>query len=154
MLPLHVANRITDALLGMAQANWHDFSSDPKLCRLYKRNLDERRHRYVPDRQTCGLADCWSTYRALATRYPYPSSILLDCEDAACAHSAWLASQCYQGGDRILVGLVPGKRISHAVSGVERTEKGVKRIIVVDPSRWYGMAPTHYDNPLWRYVTP
>jgi hypothetical protein len=146
MLSSYVANKLADALQSLALANWHEFVKSPALCRLYWTNLSERKHVYVPDRITCGLADCWSSYRALCERYRYPSPVFLDCEDAACAHAGWLAAQCYT--DRVLVGIVPGRRISHAICGIERDGKK----IVIDTARWFGMEPTHYENPVWRYV--
>lgn len=142
-----LAGKITDALAGLARANVVEFQRSPDLCAAYLANLRAGRHKYTPDRVTCGYADCWSTYRALVERYP-TGPILLDCEDAACAHSGWLATQCY--ADRIFVGLIPGSIISHAVSGVEKAGETV--IQLVDPCIWYGMPPTRYDNPVWRPV--
>lgn len=146
-LPYPVALRIAEALRGLAQANWHEFAARPWLCRRYYANLRGARHKYVPDRETCGLADCWSTYLGLVTRYQASDSkalIMLDCEDATCAHMGWLASQCYKGPE-LYVGLVPGVRVSHAVG---RVVQGGKEFIV-DPSRWFGMADTTYEDTVW-----
>lgn len=136
------AKIVTDALHGLARANWHDFAAFPTLCAEFASRLRAKGFRYTPDRITCGMADCWSTFKDLAARYP-DSPILADCEDLACAYSGWLASRCYSG---VYVGLVPGKRVAHAVSGIEKDG----RIQVVDPSRWYGMRETHYNGIVWR----
>lgn len=146
-LPQAFVDHFVSALHGMARANWYEFARSPELCRSYYENLRARRFKYVPDRYTCGHPDCWSTYRALAERYPEGQKILLDCEDAACAHAGWLASQCYTDAE-ILVGLVPGVKISHAVCGVRQGG----RTYVVDPSRWFGMGPTHYEGVQWKDV--
>lgn len=155
MLSDYHANRITESLLGMAQANWHEFSISPKLCALYAKNMADGRHTYISDKITCGFADCWSSYRGLAERYP-KGPVYLDCEDAATAHAGWLASQRYTLGEPIYVGLVPGKRISHAIAGVGTNPLATRpeddTIRIVDPSRWYGMAPTSYDKVFWRRV--
>lgn len=171
MIPAAVANMITDALCGLARANWTEFSSDQSLCQSFYANLKGKKHRYISDKATCGFADCWSSYRALVGRYQkkhdrfckcadpicankrrlvakYPGVILLDCEDAACSLSGWLQSQCYTK-DRILVGLVPGNKVSHAVSGVLKPDNSIH---VLDPARWYGMSETTYENPYWRDV--
>lgn len=132
----------------MAEANQFEFQKSPELCKKYYENVRAGRHKYVADRKTCGLADCWSTYRILCERYGN-GIILADCEDFACAHAGWLASQCYRDC-RILVGLVPGVHVSHAIAGVER-QKG--KIEVIDPAAWAGMPETHYNNPVWRYLT-
>lgn len=138
------ANMVVDALQGLARANWHDFVSSAALCESYAKRLHSKGFRYTPDRVTCGMTDCWSTYKDLESRYPYPAPILADCEDLACSFSAWLASRCYDG---VYVGLVPGKRVAHAISGVERARG---KIEILDPSRWYGMGETHYNGVLWR----
>lgn len=155
---LEWAESITDALARMARVNWHDFTKDQDLCRRYIANLRNRRHRYTPDKLTCGHDDCWSTYKSLVRRYQKDDPhglILLDCEDAACAHSGWLAAQCY-GADTVYVGLVPGRRVSHAVSGVLRGRPGATngpdKIRIVDPARWFGMGPTSYANTVWREI--
>lgn len=146
MLPRHIAEYLTDALAGMARANWYDFVQSPKLCEEYLENLKAGRCKYVADKVTCGFADCWSTYRSLCERYK-GKRILLDCEDAACAHAGWLRSQCYKK-DKIFVGLVPGRKVSHAICGIKRDGK----MIIIDPARWFGMGPTTYNNPVWREV--
>jgi hypothetical protein len=155
---LRWAEGITDALARMANVNRHDFSQDQSLCEAYKRNLRNKRHKYVSDKLTCGHDDCWSTYKSLVRRYQKDDpngTIELDCEDAACAHSGWLAAQCY-GADTCYVGLVPGRRVSHAVSGVLRGKpsaiNGPERIQIIDPARWFGMGPTSYNNIVWRQV--
>lgn len=147
MLPRPVAEFLTDSLCGMARANWFEFQRDPVLCRRYLSDLRSGNHRYVADKITCGLPDCWSSYRGLVERYG-KGPLLLDCEDAACALSGWLASQCYKK-DRILVGLVPGRKISHAITGVMKPDG---TITILDPARWAGMGPTSYENPVWRDV--
>lgn len=146
-LPYPVALRIATALKGLAEANWHEFSKRPWLCRRYYANLKGGKHKYVPDRETCFLPDCWSTYLGLVTRYQAKDPgglILLDCEDATCAHMGWLASQCYRGPE-LYVGLVPGRKVSHAVGRVVQNGKDH----IVDPSRWFGMADTTYEDTVW-----
>ncbi len=141
------ADAVVSALLGMARANWFDFQRDPQLCKDYFAALKAKRFKYVPDRVSCGEPDCWSLMRDMLRRYPAPMFVLGDCEDFACAYAAWLASQCFEG---VYIGLVPGVRIAHAICGVEQPGKKVR---VIDPSRWYGMRPTHYRNVLWRKVS-
>jgi len=175
MIAKRVAEYLTDALCGLARANWFEFARDPKLCRVFDENLRGGGHRYYSDRSTCGLADCWSSYRALVDRYQvghgrfcriathslcqnhlrliarHPKKVLLDCEDAAAALSGWLSSQCY-GKDRILIGLVPGSIISHAISGVMKPDGSIK---IMDPALWCGMGEmgkAGYANPVWRDV--
>ena len=152
------AHWVTDHLARMARVNWYDFSQDKDLCKAYITNLRNRRHKYTPDKLTCGHDDCWSTYKSLVNRYQKHdprATILLDCEDAACAHSGWLAAQCY-AGDTVFVGLVPGRRVSHAVSGVLRGKpgpvNGPDRIRIIAPARWFGMGPTSYENCVWKEV--
>lgn len=151
------AEDITDSLLDMARVNWYDFANDPALCEAYARNLKSGRHKYVADKLTCGHDDCWSTYKSLRRRYQKDDpkgTILLDCEDAACAHAGWLAAQCF--GDSIYVGLIPGRRVSHAIAGVMPASAGAlageDKIRIVDPARWFGMGETSYANPVWRKV--
>jgi hypothetical protein len=141
---------IVQALQGLARANAHDFSEDARLCARFFRRLKEKRFRYTADRVTCGFLDCWSTFRDLERRYPYPAPILADCEDLACAYSGWLASRCYKG---IYVGLKPGKRVAHAVSGIARGKGTKTTIAIIDPSVWYGMPPTGYDGTKWALVS-
>jgi hypothetical protein len=143
---------IVESLRGLARANWYEFATRPWLCRRYRENLTKRRHRYVADRITCGLADCWSSYLILVTRYQSQdptAPIPLDCEDCTCAHMGWLASQCYRG-PKLYVGLVPGVKVSHAVGRVVQDGKDH----IVDPSRWFGMGPTSYDGAVWLELTP
>lgn len=137
------AQRVVNALANLARANWYDFVRSPALCVSFRVHLEENRFIYTADRITCGRADCWSTYRELLARYPDPAPILADCEDLACAYAAWWASQCLSG---VYVGLVVGKKVSHCIAGFE-DETG--KIQVADPSIWYGMGPTHYNDPLW-----
>lgn len=167
-----VANMVTDALCGLARSNWYEFAKDSRLCRRFIVNATSRKHLYRSDRSTCGFADCWSSYRALVIRYQTahgrfcqcsdpickkkralvaarPGVILLDCEDAACAVAGWLASQC-NPQVRLLVGLVPGKVISHAIYGIQK--KSDDSVIVRDPARWAGMGETTYENPVWRDI--
>jgi hypothetical protein len=139
-----MAGKITDALLGMAQANQYDFGADQSLCQSFAERIRTRGFKYVADKLTCGRLDCWSTYKELHARYPQPEKILADCEDLACAYAGWLAAQCFTG---IYVGLVPGKRIAHAVAGLQ---VGNGKIRVSDPSIWYGMRETHYRDTVWR----
>lgn len=136
------AIKVVDALHGLALANWADFSENPELVRVYQRNLRSKNCKYVDDKLTCGKLDCWSTYRDLVERYP-GGPILGDCEDFATAHAAYLAYNCFQG---VYVGLVVGKRVSHAIAGASKNGT----IQIIDPSRWFGMGETHYRNPLWR----
>lgn len=137
--------RILLALHDLARAQWHEFIRSPSLCSAYEKNLKAGRHKYVSDKITCGHDDCWSLYSDLVQRYK-TGPIKLDCEEASTVHAAWLASQCYAG---IYIGFVPGKQISHCVMGVEKKGK----ILVVDPSRWYGMGPTTYAKVIWRKLS-
>jgi hypothetical protein len=140
------AQRVVAALHGLCLANWSDFCRYPEALRAYERNLRAGRHVYVSDQLTCGRPDCWSTYRDLVKRYPSGSEpLMLDCEDAASAHIAYLAATCHQD---LYMGLICGNPISHAVGAVKKNGK----IVIVDPSRWYGMGETVYDNPVLRKV--
>lgn len=149
MIDARTAGLITDALHHLAEANWYEFRKSPALARAYRENLAAGRHQYVADKATCGLPDCWSTYRILVERYGGDSAILGDCEDFACAHAAHLAN--LGGPDRVYVGLIPGRHIAHAVAGIE-DRRGI--IQVLDPALWAGMKPTHYENPVWRQLYP
>lgn len=137
------AGFVLDALHGLARANWYDFHTSPAVCKGYYKALAEKRFKYVPDKFSCGALDCWSTARDMLRRYPEPMKVLGDCEDFACAYAGWLASQCFTG---VEVGLVVGKRVSHAILAVNKN--GERHII--DPSRWYGMPETHYNGAIWR----
>lgn len=138
---------ITGKLENLARANWFAFASTPKLCQQYREDIKASRWIYTPDSATCLYPDCWSTYEGLLRRYPPPQRIKFDCEDIACAHAGWLASQCL-GRGKVFIGLVPGMKISHAVCGFKR-EDGIE---VIDPCRWFGMRPTTYDGVFWKEV--
>ena len=170
--PQPVVEFITDALCGLARANWYEFAKDPALCRAFNENYLGGKHRYFSDKSTCGLADCWSSYKILVERYQrphfrfcrcsapicqnkrrlvakHPGIILLDCEDAACALAGWLSAQCFTK-DRILVGLVPGETISHAIMGAQRPDGSVT---ISDPALRAGMRTTEYKARIcWRDV--
>lgn len=128
------AERIVKALRGLARTNTYEFCRSPRLLSLYWENFTARRHKYVADRVTCGLADCWSTYRALIERYGEKGPILMDCEDASAAHAAALRLSGYPD---VFIGFVAGVHISHAICGVRKDGN----IQPIDPSVWYGMGP-------------
>ncbi len=128
------AERIVLALRGLARANVYEFCRSPRLLSVYWDNFNAGRHKYVADRVTCGLVDCWSTYRALVERYGEKGPILCDCEDASAAHIAALRLGGYPD---CLIGFVPGVHISHAICAVRKDGQ----IIPIDPSVWYGMGP-------------
>lgn len=140
------------SLQGMAQANAEAFRRYPAMAGAYRHALASGRFRYVSDQETCGLPDCWSTMRALFERYPI-GPIPGDCEDFACGHAGYLASQ----GKRALIGLRPGKRIAHAVCALEGpggtdTKIGAPQT-VIDPSLDFGMPPlVRYDQIYWMRV--
>lgn len=141
------AERILKALRGLARNNVYEFCRSPRLLSAYWDNFTNRRHRYVADRVTCGLVDCWSTYRALVERYGEKGPILCDCEDASAAHAAALRLSGYPD---VLIGFVAGTHISHAIAGVRIGG----RIQPIDPSVWYGMGPFDkgYDSALYAEV--
>jgi hypothetical protein len=141
---------IVDKLEGLARANWLTFVKDQSLCQQYASDIADGRFLYASDRATCGYLDCWSLYKDLLKRYPPPTKVLFDCEDLACAHAAWIASQC-PGRERAYVGLVPGKRVSHAVAGYRRRADS-ETITIIEPSIWFGMPRTSYDGVTWKEV--
>lgn len=147
MLTERQISQVLSALHGLALANWSDFCRDRALAKAYARNLKERLHLYVADRVTCGRLDCWSRYRDLVARYPYPAEVQLDCEDFACAHAAYMALTCHGA---IYVGLVPGMRVSHAVCGVSDSNSPLARdlggVRIIDPCLWAGMPSVPYDG--------
>lgn len=142
-----LARKVLSSLHGLAEANWSDFTRDARLCAAYKADLQAGRFKYTDDIVTCGRLDCWSTYKDLRARYRREPKILFDCEDIACAHAGWLAAQCHEG---IHIGLIVGRRISHCILGVQQFADPENPIQIVDPSRWFGMGPTSYANPLWK----
>lgn len=140
------AQKVLDAIHGLARADWHQFVYNQDLCKVYKQALKDKRFQYTPDKLTCGRADCWTTVGDMLERYPAPQKILGDCEDFSAAYAAFLASQCYKG---IEVGFVPGVKVSHAILAVN--DGGLRRII--DPSRWYGMPQTDYKGAIFRRLS-
>lgn len=135
------------SLQGLAEANRADFEARPSLVGAYRQALRSGRFRYVPDPDTCGLPDCWSTFLGLRDRYPI-GPIPLDCEDIACAHAAYLL---VGEGKPALVGLRPGRAIAHCVCGIEGP-KGAP-VTVIDPSVDCGMPPLPaYDGIEWMRV--
>lgn len=157
----YVAGKIRDALTGLARVNQYEFCQDRGLRRSYVRALRQNRNVggivYVPDPDTCGLPDCWSTWRGLTERYgrraqlpaaaPYQQRIPLDCEDIAAAHAGYLSAV---GTERVYMGFVPGKGISHAVCGV----RGKGGMQLIDPAVWVGMGDFKrpYEPVLWGEV--
>lgn len=127
--------KLLGRLQWLARKNRDDFASDPVLLARFGSNLSEGRHEYVldPDVPECGQPDCWNTYRELLARDRNRMRIRLDCEDA----SAALAGALSLRGKPALMGLRPGKKISHAVAGL-RDEDGT---ILLDPAVWAGMKP-------------
>jgi hypothetical protein len=148
MLTERQIEQVLSALHGLALADWSDFCRSPSLVKAYERNLRDSLHLYVADRITCGRLDCWSRYKDLVSRYPYPQHIQLDCEDFACAHAAYMARSCY---GPIYVGLVPGARVSHAVCGVGDSSSP-DNVKLVDPCLWAGMPPVPYDGVRWKLL--
>lgn len=150
MLSVAKAQEFARRLQSLAVQNAYAFSRSPELCAAYLRDLKDRRFSYVDDKLTCGLDDCWSSYRALRERYP-KGKIKLDCEDAASAHAGWLASRCYE---KVWIGLVPGNRVSHAIVGVSKPGILDGKIRVIDPCRWFGMPPfgRPYSPVYWERV--
>lgn len=140
------------SLQGLAQANLAAYRERPELVSAYRCAKRFGRFIYESDELTCGRPDCWSTTRGLLERYPY-GPVLADCEDFACAEAAYLAYQ----GQPALIGLRPGKRIAHAVCGVETPGGDAYRIgppeYVIDPSVDFGMPKLpRYDQIYWMRV--
>jgi hypothetical protein len=140
------------SLQGLAEANRDDFERYPELVLAYEHALNSGLFRYVPDPETCGLPDCWSTFKGLYERYPI-GPILGDCEDFACEHAAYLTVK----GKRGLIGLRPGRRIAHAVCAEESPSSYGKKIPepveVIDPSVTFGMERMRsYDDIQWLRV--
>lgn len=137
------AARITISLRGLGRVNAYEFCSSPALRRSYLWALKNKRIVYVPDQVTCGLPDCWSTWRGLVERYGergekpeaarFGGRIPLDCEDIAGAHAGFMSAT---GTSGVYMGLVPGSQISHAICGV-RDKLGF--IHPMDPAVWVGM---------------
>ena len=152
MLSEAKAREFARRLQSLAVQNAYAFSQSPALCASYLQDVKRHRFRYVDDKLTCGLDDCWSSYRALKERYG-DGLIKLDCEDAASAHAGWLASRCYE---KVWIGLVPGNRVSHAIVGVSRPGGAFLggKIRIIDPCRWYGMPPfgRPYKPVFWERV--
>lgn len=155
-----IAWQIVDALHDLAVANHIDFVKRPGLSELWLANLREGLHVYVSDKVTCGWLDCWSTYKDLIDRYQKQGvrgPVLQDCEDAACSWAGWMTANCFGG---VYVGLVPGKKISHAIAGAdyetpdEDNALTGRNISIVDPARWYGMTATTYPKVYWKKVRP
>lgn len=140
------------SLRGLAEADRSDFETYPGLLEEYADAIDTGRFLYVPDPETCGLPDCWSTFLALRERYR-GQRILGDCEDFACAHAAYLKVQ----GLPALIGLRPGRRIAHAVCAIEGPG-GDDNVVgapdpIIDPSVDFGMPELRsYDGIYWTRV--
>jgi hypothetical protein len=119
----------------LARRNRDEFQADTVLLARFSDNLSTGRHEYKldPDVPECGQPDCWNTYRELLARDRDRLRIRLDCEDASAALAGALALR----GKPALMGLRPGKKISHAVAGL-RDADGT---ILLDPAVWAGMKP-------------
>jgi len=125
--------RLLGRLQWLARKNREDFESDPVLLAQFSSNLSSGKHLYVLDPETCGQPDCWNTYKELLARDRDRARIRLDCEDASAALAGALALK----GKPALMGLRPGRKISHAVAGL-RDGEGT---ILLDPAVWAGMKP-------------
>lgn len=130
-------------LRGLAETNLYDFRRSPRLAAQYAACLRRGCFRYVDDWSTCGELDCWSSMLSLRDRYGHKGPILADCEDLASAHAAHLALE----GQPAMVGIRPGRRISHAVCGV--LMKDGRGVAMLDPSVWAGMPPLSDYSGIW-----
>lgn len=141
------AAKIVRALRGLARVNAFEFCQSPTLRSAYVASIQKGQNVggiiYVPDPDTCGLPDCWSSWRGLTERYglraelstaaPWGHRIPLDCEDIAMAHAGYLSATGTKG---VYAGFIAGKQISHAILGV-KDRRG--EIHVLDPAVWVGM---------------
>lgn len=140
------------SLQGLAQANLAALREHPELVSAYRSAKLFGRYKYESDQLTCERPDCWSTLRGLLERYAI-GPVLGDCEDFACAEAAYLAFE----GQPALIGLRPGRRIAHAVCGIETPGGDAYRIglpdHVIDPSVDFGMPRLpRYDQIYWMRV--
>lgn len=145
-----LVDMLLERMVGHARENLEDFRSDPELLGRFRKGLAQHRFRYAGDGLTCGKPDCWNTFRGLTLRDGAWGPWFADCEDLSCA----IAASHVLAGLPILLGVIPGKKISHAVVGIPRD--GGKRVQLIDPSVWFGMPAMEadrYATASWRPLT-
>lgn len=155
---------VVDRLARHALVNHTDFASDRDLVLSYERALSTPGAMvYALDgpETGCSSRDCWSSWRELVEPLGGARAVLdgsaalgspevaiaLDCEDDASALAAWL--ELAEPGSA-WVGVVPGRRISHAIAGVTRAGESEPRAL--DPAVWHGMPGARtldYRRALW-----
>lgn len=143
----------------LALTNRADFARDVALLASYERALATPGAMvYALDSPEtgCRARDCWATWRELVEPLGGAAALLggsappivLDCEDDASALAAWLDLDSPGAG---WVGIVPGRRISHAIAGLTRHSGEKPRPL--DPAVWHGMpgaSTLDYGRAIWR----